>query len=259
MAKFAPPLSYPYNEGLTAKACNTMNINERKTIDATANDIEEVADMEIEEVPITSDNNDYLDVPDDAEEDDTTENVSVYDDEWDDEKPNALKRLGRSIRRKKEKVQVASKARSMRMKERLSSYPWYQRIMSTSRWHWICGAIVILSTYDFTLFFFGDKSYDIIFPKAEPIDGAYTEEKPRLIQPEVEEYEAKKPDLDKAERESQDNLSLDLAPNELEDTPEDMPTSVAPEVTPAEKDIPSSHEIKSTPAPKIEAPAVPAE
>lgn len=237
-----------------------MSINERKIINATADEVEEVADMEIEEVPETTDSSESTEVPDDVEEDDTIENVGVYDDGWDDdERPSALKRLGRTIRRKAEKAKVAYTARSIRIKERLNSSPTFQRLMATNRWHWICGAIVFLSVYDFTLFFFGDKSYDIIFPKAEPIEGAYIEEKPRLIQPEVEEYESKKPDLDKAEREAKDNPSLDLAPNELEEAAEEMPTSVAPEVAPAEKDIPSSHEIKSTPAPKIEAPAAPAE
>lgn len=129
----------------------------------------------------------------------------------------------------------------LRLKERVQCTKLYHRIMKTTRWHWIIGAIVFFSLYDLTLFFFGDKSYNIIYPKAEPLDGLLIEEKPKLIQPEVEEYDAPKPKVDKEEEETVEKLP-DI---DVEDT--EFPTSVTSEPAPA----PTPPKMQEIPKPVI--------
>lgn len=224
---------------------------------------EEPADDDIDEVAEEPTDDEDATEADDAEEDDTTENVSAFAEdnndapEWDEDYENmgAIKRFVLRTRRKTSractKARTATTARFLNSKERIEATNFYQRIMATNRWHWIVGAIIFFSVYDLTLLLFGDKSYDIIFPKAEPLDGALIEEKPRLLQPEIEEYEAKKPDLEKAEREAATQPKLELSANEREETMEEpVPTTIetAPEAKP---EIPKSSEIKVE-VPKIE-------
>lgn len=72
-----------------------------------------------------------------------------------------------------------------------------QRLKRTNRWQWIISAIIMLSVYDLLLFFFGDTSYSLIFPKAEPSNELIDNEATSPLMPRIEEYEAPKPAEDK--------------------------------------------------------------
>lgn len=124
----------------------------------------------------------------------------------------------------------------------------YAKFAQTNRWHWIIITIAFLTVYDTLLFFFGDTSYNIIFPKITPTDSITTVEQPKLIESDVQEYEAPKPTVDK----DGDNKDKDLddAVERIPLEEEEVPASVnaEPEAAP---DVPSSSEIKMT-APKIE-------
>lgn len=123
----------------------------------------------------------------------------------------------------------------------------YARLAQTNRWHWIIITIVVLTIYDVLLFFFGDTSYNIMYPKITPVDTITTTEQ-KLLEPEVQEYEAPKPTVDKDE--DNKDKEIDDAVERIPLEEEEMPASVnaEPEAAP---DVPSSSEIKMT-APKIE-------
>lgn len=131
----------------------------------------------------------------------------------------------------------------------------YKNLAQTNRWHWIIMTIAFLAVYDLVLFFFGDTSYSIIFPKVTPSENIDIVEKPKLIEPEVQEYEAPKPSVDKDD--DKKNKEIDDAVEKIPLEIEEVPASVNTE-TEVEPDVPTSSEIKMT-APKIEVKSQPTE
>lgn len=218
---------------------------------------EEIADVENDEQAIE----DELDrKAQEAKEDEDEENnidLVPEEEEWDeDDMPEGCKgviyRTMYKIRRSGKKNSAHTQSFLKSSKERVMQTQAYNRVMATNRWHWILGTIAFLAVYDFILLLFGDTSYNIIFPKAEPLDSVLIEEKPKLIQPEIEEYQAPKPNTEKAD--DKDKKEKEETPNTNEGpvVEESVPTSVNTEAAPAPV-APKANEI---PKPVI-APAAP--
>lgn len=243
----------------------SASIKEMPTADETEEDpVEEQADEEIADVE-----NDTQAIESeldrkakDAKEDEETENnielvpEEKEEEEWDeDDMPEGfmgvLYRTKYKARRFGKKVYARTRTFLTTSKERIMQTRAYNRIMATNRWHWILGTIAFLTLYDLTLLLFGDTSYNIIFPKAEPLDSVLIEEKPKLIQPEIEEYQAPKPDTEKADDKEKKEKEETESTNEglVEET---MPTSVNTEVAP----VTTAPKINEIPKPVI-APAAP--
>lgn len=143
-------------------------------------------------------------------------------------------------------------------KQRIQTTKLYKKLSAISLWNWIIYTIIFLAIYDVTLFFFGDKSYEIIYPKAEPLDSVLIEEKPKLTAPEVEEYEPKKPSIEsdsedkKGGKEIKETVELP-AIEEEEYVPtsvntEDIATPITPSAPKIEKPI-----VAPTPPPAVSA------
>lgn len=116
-----------------------------------------------------------------------------------------------------------------------------QRLSRTTRWHWILGSIALLTIFDLVLFFFGDRSYNIIFPKVEAIDTLVVEEKPKI---DVPEYNDNIPEADAS------NLE-EVVVEGLEDVPEEAVTITAEDLKPEEEEITDGPSINNIEVPKI--------
>lgn len=116
-----------------------------------------------------------------------------------------------------------------------------QRLSRTTRWHWILGSIALLTLFDLVLYFFGDSSYNIIFPKVEAIDTLVVEEKPKI---DVPEYNDNIPEADAS------NLE-EVVVEGLEDVPEEAVTVSAEDLKPEEEEITDGPSINNIEVPKI--------
>lgn len=222
------------------------------------NDEEELPDEDIEDViEEEEEEEDYA--ADNAVEEDDEESTDIHEEE--DEQEDGPQPLKVRIRRSLRKAWRKSKAFTLKYWEivstRIKATKLYKRLMKTNRWQWILGTIAFLSIYDITLFFFGDRSYSIIYPTPKPIDSLGTQEHERLLEPEVEEYEAPKPVLkDDKKKGDSDAEATELNSADFADE-EAMPTSVNADAAEAPSPItPAAPEIKK---PTIHAPAAPTE
>lgn len=124
--------------------------------------------------------------------------------------------------------------------------PLSQRLKATNRWQWIAGVIIFLAAYDTLLYFVGDTTYSIIFPTPTPSDSILNDDTPvKPLIDEIEEYEAPKPSIEKADDLKKIDEENEKAAKAEKDAEEAVPTTINSEaISTEENDAPSINDIK---------------